>query len=133
MNYTKKVLYMREYNKRPEVVERRKLWRPSEEKRMALRLYCKQYRVVHKRTLLSKKLQKLYGITIECYEQLKINQNNQCLICENELGKGRDIAIDHDHKTGKVRGILCGNCNKGIGFLKENVQFLKNAIIYLQS
>lgn len=40
--------------------------------------------------------------------------------------------IDHDHKTGKIRGLLCGFCNKAIGLLKENINILRNAIHYLE-
>lgn len=63
-------------------------------------------------------------------------QHNKCAICGNKEtkklhGKVVSLAVDHCHKTGKVRGLLCQNCNHGIGMLKDDPKLLKNAIIYL--
>ena len=71
-----------------------------------------------------------YGIQPEIYYKLLYEQESRCAICRQEEKK-RNLSIDHSHKTGKVRGLLCSNCNRGIGFLKDNVQSLKNAIQYL--
>jgi hypothetical protein len=71
-----------------------------------------------------------YGIQPEIYYKLLNEQENRCAICKQEEEK-RNLSIDHCHKTGRVRGLLCSNCNRGIGFLKDNVQFLKNAVQYL--
>lgn len=57
-----------------------------------------------------------------------INQNNKCLIC----CKVKKLVVDHDHNTGLVRGLLCDTCNRGIGYLKEEVEILRNAIKYLE-
>jgi len=73
---------------------------------------------------------KKYGITKEEFENIEQNQLGKCSICKKSiLASGH---IDHCHKTGKVRGILCGNCNKALGLLNDNVNFLKNAIKYLK-
>lgn len=62
---------------------------------------------------------------------LKIKtQSNRCAIC-NELFKTK-AALDHCHKTGKIRGVLCINCNSGLGFFKDNIPILKAAISYLE-
>ncbi len=74
---------------------------------------------------------KKYGITKEQFNDMIDNQNNQCAICNKELSS--EIHIDHDHATGKVRGILCGKCNKGLGQFDDNVEFLRNAINYLDN
>lgn len=74
------------------------------------------------------KLRGRYGITIEKYEQLIKEKKYKCEIC----GKERKLYVDHSHKTDEIRGLLCRNCNSGLGFFKENKRFLKNAIIYLE-
>ncbi len=80
-----------------------------------------------------------YKITSIEYEQLVIAQNNKCSICDKpEIsidktnGKLRDLSVDHNHETGKIRGLLCTGCNIGIGLFKENSQILKKAIEYLK-
>lgn len=70
-----------------------------------------------------------YGITKECYDSMFKDQNGKCPICKTDLQE--EIHIDHCHITGKVRGILCGKCNKGLGQFDDNVIYLTNAIKYL--
>ncbi len=72
---------------------------------------------------------KQYGITKLEFIQLIDNQNGNCAICNKNLDN--EIHIDHCHTTGKVRGILCGKCNKGLGQFDDNVNYLTNAIKYL--
>ena len=76
------------------------------------------------------RLKRAYGLTLEAYEILVKNQNKRCLIC-NEIPK-KKLVVDHDHKTGKIRGLLCEACNKGIGHFKDNCLNLQNAINYLR-
>lgn len=73
-----------------------------------------------------------YGISLEEYDSMLKSQGNRCAICRSEKprGKGR-FAIDHDHATGKVRGLLCHGCNTGIGGLGDSVENLAAAIRYL--
>ena len=82
------------------------------------------------------RLQKEYGITLEDYESMLIEQNNKCLICNvNFNGTGWDddtAVVDHDHSTDKVRGLLCNICNRGLGMFKDNKTLLDNAIKYLE-
>jgi hypothetical protein len=72
----------------------------------------------------------LYGMTAEDYAGLLEAQGNACAICGGEWTNGRPH-VDHDHKTGKVRGLLCGPCNTGIGHLKDDPARLAAAITYL--
>jgi len=72
-----------------------------------------------------------YGLKKEDYHIMLINQNNKCAICKSELNN--EVTIDHCHESGKVRGILCGKCNKGLGNFRDNVEFLTNAINYLKN
>ncbi len=75
-------------------------------------------------------LMRNYGITLETYNELLITQNGICCICKKDNKK---LVIDHDHKTGKVRGLLCSNCNTSLGSLNDSVDNLKQAILYLES
>jgi len=64
---------------------------------------------------------------------MKDDQVGRCAICEEILSQDtKHIHVDHCHKTNKVRGLLCANCNKGLGFFKDNTRALERAILYLQ-
>jgi hypothetical protein len=67
---------------------------------------------------------KNYGLTSEQFEQMVQDQNNLCAICEQPCSSGKLLAIDHNHKTGKVRGLLCTRCNVRLGMI-ENVQAMR--------
>lgn len=75
-----------------------------------------------------------YGLSVSEYESMLEKQNGRCAICPFEFGTERmAIArIDHCHKTGAVRGLLCGRCNSGLGFFKDTVSRLESAIEYLK-
>ena len=75
-----------------------------------------------------------FNLSKEQYEDLVEKCQNSCLICKQkaeELQTG--LCVDHCHSTNKVRGLLCQNCNRGLGMFKDNIQFLKNAINYLEN
>jgi hypothetical protein len=81
-------------------------------------------------------LKKLYGITIEDYDELYNKQNGLCAICGGEGIAARELDrvllhVDHCHETGKVRGLLCRRCNHGIALLGDNVEGLERALKYL--
>ena len=74
-----------------------------------------------------------YKITIEKYEVLLAEQNNGCAICTAPTGSnGKRLSVDHNHQTGEVRGLLCDDCNIGLGKFKDNSSLLANAINYLK-
>jgi len=75
-------------------------------------------------------LKRYYGISYEDYDKLLLSQNNACAICKNPEYRRR-LSVDHCHATGKIRGLLCTKCNVGIGSLNDNIEYLKNAIDYL--
>ena len=82
------------------------------------------------------KLKKAYGITLNQYNDMLSKQNGKCMIClvDNNgfyNNKQKAFAVDHCHTTGKIRGLLCNDCNVGIGLLKDNIDLLNNAIKYL--
>lgn len=77
-------------------------------------------------------LKRKYGISIEEYNELLKNQNNVCAICEIHKPLELFLCVDHNHKTSKIRGLLCSNCNVAIGLLKDNPIFFDKASIYLK-
>lgn len=82
-------------------------------------------------------LQSRYGITLDQFEQMLRDQDNRCAICNMYIDgyndKGRIRAnVDHDHATEVVRGLLCSNCNSGLGHFKDSVRRLALAIVYLE-
>lgn len=75
-----------------------------------------------------------YGLTLDAYSALLESQNFGCKICKkpNTDKARRNLSVDHDHKTGRVRGLLCGACNKLIGLANDNPTILLKAIQYLK-
>jgi hypothetical protein len=73
-----------------------------------------------------------YGLTPEDYTQLLVSQQHRCKICNSILEPGRKTCVDHDHITGKVRGILCNSCNLVLGHARDRSEVLEAAIIYLK-
>jgi hypothetical protein len=79
-------------------------------------------------------LKSLYGITLEQYNSMLVRQNYCCFICgnhETSSTKGR-LFVDHDHVTGKIRGLLCGKCNSLLGMAQDDPEILIKAIAYLR-
>ena len=86
------------------------------------------------------KLKYQYGLSKEQYETMVKDQDGKCAICKKEekekdgqRGTALNLSVDHCHKTGKVRGLLCRQCNIGIGRLQESIEVLQSAIDYLKS
>jgi dCMP deaminase len=77
------------------------------------------------------RLANYYQITSEEYERLLRVQGGNCAICHNPPPAGQNLPIDHDHKTGRVRGLLCHKCNVSLGNLRDDPRHLKAAISYL--
>ena len=77
-----------------------------------------------------------HGITGKIFNEMLKAQSGVCAICERpetvtRKGKLWPLSIDHDHKTGKIRGLLCCNCNQALGKFKDNPDNLKRALEYL--
>tara|TARA_B110000977_G_scaffold15929_1_gene19447 strand:+ start:156 stop:485 length:330 start_codon:yes stop_codon:yes gene_type:complete len=72
-----------------------------------------------------------YNITTEQYDTILKQQNNCCDVCgEHESKFKNSLCVDHNHSTGKIRGLLCNNCNSAFGKLKENTNIMYNLINY---
>lgn len=84
--------------------------------------------------LLGKKVNRLkskYSLSIEEFNSMVLSQNGVCAICFSTTSSGL-LCVDHNHTTGKVRGLLCHVCNRSLGMMKEDVNILQSAINYIQ-
>lgn len=112
--------YMREFNKRPGAVEKKRA------RDRALRL----------RTLESRRdyeLRRGFGITLSDYEAMLAAQMGGCAICgATKNNRGMRLSVDHCHATGQVRGLLCGPCNNALGLAKDNPERLRRMADYLE-
>ena len=85
----------------------------------------------HRNTMLKSK----YGITLEDYNKMLLAQNSLCAICGKRDTRNKsmpNLAVDHCHQTGKVRGLLCDRCNFSLGGFEDNINLLNKAIEYLK-
>lgn len=74
-----------------------------------------------------------YGITKERVEQMEFYQSGRCNICGASPSEtGRKLVVDHDHKLGKVRALLCNSCNTALGLMKDDVERLRRAANYIE-
>ena len=90
----------------------------------------KKWAEAHPSERRNRRLENLYGITAEQYRNMYNQQDGRCAIC----GKKEDkLHVDHSHENGNVRGLLCGNCNRGIGIMQDDISVLSSAIKYLKS
>lgn len=76
---------------------------------------------------------KVYGLQPGEYDRIKEAQGGVCAICGRARGVSRALAVDHDHETGYVRGLLCSVDNKLLGHARDDVEFFRRAIAYLEA
>lgn len=85
----------------------------------------------------SNQLIKTYGITLQDYADLMSKQDGKCAICRQPALGGhtstRSLHVDHNHKTGKVRGLLCHKCNPALGQFNESIERVSAALEYLKA
>lgn len=117
--------------------EQRLKWRLSTKRRNpeSIKNGQKRYYNSHKEKYMAYKMKDAYGLELNDYYALVTKQNGLCAICGEKpkqiTGKSRRLHIDHDHATGKIRGLLCHKCNNGLGCMDDNIQKLESAIKYL--
>lgn len=128
--------YRTKYRKNKKYIEYQKKWEAKFgfKKRETRR----QRDINHPELYKNWKLLRDYKIDLEEYNKLLKSQNYLCAICQGSSTtrkknseEQKRLDVDHCHTTGKVRGLLCGSCNKGLGFFKDNLDNLKKAILYL--
>lgn len=116
-------------------IERVKQWQRDNRERYLARL--RQWREEDperkRRSDRESHLKRKFGITQAEYDRLLRQQRGGCAICGDTRPDGRTLHIDHDHRTGSVRGLLCLSCNQGLGQFKESPARLAMAIEYLKN
>ena len=100
----------------------------KEKNKVNIKMYNdKNKDVVKKRVMLAK-----YGVTTDEYNLMFKRQDGKCAICgKHQTEITRSLCVDHCHETGKVRGLLCSKCNSSIGFMEDDIENLKCAVLYL--
>lgn len=105
-------------------------------------IYARAYRAANPDKMRNSTLKKSFGIGLVDYQKMYDNQNGCCAICggyetvinpAHKHGDTQPLSVDHNHETGKIRGLLCSSCNTSLGGFKDDIQLLQNAIQYLQS
>jgi hypothetical protein len=99
---------------------------------------CKTHHLARRKTLSARQhgayVEKTYGITGEQYWALYEAQGGRCYICRRASGKARRLAVDHDHETGWVRGLLCKPCNRDVvGHLRDDSDAFRRGAEYLEN
>lgn len=77
-------------------------------------------------------LQNLYGISTDEYQDMLERQGGVCLVCLEECNRGTRLCVDHCHKTGEVRGLLCSRCNSALGNLRDDPEIIKSLLRYIR-
>lgn len=111
-------------NRGPEIFAR---YATSEKGKRRIKRYRQD--TVYKDAQFKHRLKK-YGLTVEQYDQMVHSQQGKCKVCGGT--EETNLAVDHCHKTGKVRGLLCRSCNLALGNLKEDVNIMRNLIVYIE-
>ena len=111
----------------------------TEDQKAYLRQWAREDRKRNPEKHKDKSLKRQYGIGLNEFNQMLKDQNSKCAICNEEetaidpkSKKPRNLAVDHCHSTGKIRGLLCSKCNTALGALKDSTELLRKAILYLQ-
>lgn len=100
----------------------------QDENKERLRASRQRQYMKHREERRAEQLRIKYGITVDEYNEMLDSQGGKCKICG---GDGR-LVIDHDHDTGRIRGLLCSNCNSALGLVGENPKIFRGMIVYLE-
>lgn len=116
-------------------VERRKALAPDLAKEIGKRLYARRKPKLTPEYRRQAMLKFRYGVSIQRYEAMLVAQGGRCAICGRSAfdSTGRRLCVDHDHGTGRVRGLLCMRCNRGIGHFEDSVTTIRAALKYLEA
>lgn len=107
--------------------------RAAHNARVRVRRQDPEYRAQHLSARRERELPKTYGITVAEYESLLLSQAGVCALCERPCASNRRLAVDHDHDTGRVRGLLCISCNQALGKLGDSAEAIARVIHYLEA
>jgi hypothetical protein len=127
--------HIRYMKKKEEIKAKKNAWYRKNRKRLrkSARLYQKRYPAAVR----GAQLKYMYGITIDEYNNLLNKQHNRCAICgmTNMASKKlyhKYLSVDHCHITNMIRGLLCDDCNNGLGRFKDSANLLSKALLYLR-
>lgn len=126
------------YNNKKSRIDRLKEYRQVEKNRIRERASGVRYRERNPDVAKNGHLKRNFNITLQQYKDMLESQNNGCDICgkqeteKTRTGKIKELAVDHCHITGKVRGLLCFRCNSALGKFDDSVDILKKAFLYLE-
>src|SRR6266404_5471624 len=121
-------------------VAAREMWRRERENNPeAARARTRKWKLAnpdHQRTDAARKTKrncrlKQYGLTVERYDEMLVSQGGVCAIC-GEPPEEKLLHVDHDHVTGKVRGLLHGSCNRALGMMRDSADLLRRAAAYIE-
>jgi len=109
----------------------------SEDYKEYMREWHKHSRAANPEYYANQALKKKYGVDLQWYQETLSRQNGVCAICKKPetttiRGKLISMPVDHDHNTGKARGLLCTQCNRGLGLFRDSETILQAAIEYLR-
>jgi hypothetical protein len=79
----------------------------------------------------ARRIKSAYGLDADDYDRLKEFQGGYCAICQRARGVSKRLAVDHCHRTGLVRGLLCSKCNSILGHSRDDPEFFRRASLYL--
>lgn len=115
--------------------EARREWYAKPENRARVKENARLYSIKNRSKEFARNLKRMYDLSVDEYHSLLLRHSFRCGICRVKFGLPKAIRphVDHDHNTGKVRGLLCSNCNIAIGLLKDEVNVIRNAAAYVES
>lgn len=150
MNQEENKAYQKEYYKTNKEKAKARYDAYYQKNKEKIRIYNKKYRAENKSKLKARskkytqshkaekqaydrkrRLKLGYNLSVEEYDKMLVEQNGVCAICSNPP-TGKPLHVDHNHKTGKVRKLLCFTCNSAIGYAKEDINLLGRMIVYLE-
>jgi hypothetical protein len=135
--------YFRNYylQNRGKILQKNRLWSKDNRKRvnsLARKNHLKnrisrnaaqrRWAQSHPEAIKNRRYKTLYGLNLKFVEEQKIKQRNRCLICSHQ----KELFVDHNHRNGKFRGLLCRKCNAGLGMFGDSIKNLEGAIRYLK-
>ncbi len=98
--------------------------------------YAAKWRAENPEKHFANELRRRYGLSAARYHEMLGEQGHKCRICSvahDPTKKRKCLYVDHDHKTGRIRGLLCGSCNIALGNFRESIETMESAIAYLKA
>jgi hypothetical protein len=132
-------IYNKTYNSLPEVKARRRAYRQSPGGSCRIKQYHAEYSSrpgVKDRKLSIVRawtLKRKYGMTEHEYNSMLSSQNSVCAICFKSDPYNKRLSIDHDHVSGRTRGLLCTDCNRALGILRDDAERVESMMKYIRS